>query len=84
MDHTEGAQPTAGQVRLSGAERRVLRDLAATADLPAAKFMERRYESSFRDFVHARDSLLKANFIAIDDTIPRITPAGRRALWGAS
>jgi len=70
------------QVRLSSAERRVLRDLAARAELSPAKFAARAMESSRLDFMRARDTLVRAKFI-VDGTIPAITPAGLIALRGA-
>jgi len=84
MHTTEGAQPTAGEVRLSDAERRVLTDIAASQDMPAPRYMERRYLSSFRDFVTLRDDLVTRGLLDCSSTIPRITDAGRAALRGAS
>ena len=83
MHNTEGAQPTAGEVRLSDAERRVLTDIAASQDMPPARYMERRFVSSFGDFVASRDRLVKRGLLEVADTIPRITEAGRSALRGA-
>lgn len=83
MEHTEGRAPTAGQVRLSGAERRVLRDLAALVELTRSTFSSRRAEASLRDWISARDSLVRAKFIEVVDTVPSITPAGLLALRGA-